>query len=215
MTITITAPATSSCDPATAVTRSLLAWGAVAGPFYVVVSLAQALTRDGFDLSRHPWSLLENGSLGWIQSANFVLTGAMVAAFAVGLARTGVGRWAPRLLALYGAGLAAAGVFTADPMAGFPVGAAQTPTWHGALHLAAGGIGFLGMVAACLVLGRRFAAAGRRGWALASRVTGVAFLAAFAGITTGSTAATLPFVAGVVLSFGWLSALAVDTYRNV
>ena len=27
--------------------------------------------------------------------------------------------------------------------------------------------------------------------------------------------ATLPFVAGVVLSFGWLSALAVDTYRNV
>jgi hypothetical protein len=71
------------------------------------------------------------------------------------------------------------------------------------------------MVAACLVLGRRFATAGRRGWALASRVTGVAFLAAFAGITTGSTAATLPFVAGVVLSFGWLAALAVDTYRNI
>jgi hypothetical membrane protein len=219
MTITITAPATSSCDPATAVTRSLLGWGIVAGPFYLAVSLAQALSREGFDLSRHPWSLLENGSLGWIQSANFVLTGAMVAAFAVGLTRTGVGRWAPRLLALYGAGLAAAGVFTADPMAGFPVGTpagpAENPTWHGALHLAAGGIGFLGMVAACLVLGRRFAAAGRRGWALASRVTGIAFLAAFAGITTGSTAATLPFVAGVVLSFGWLTALAVDTYRNV
>ena len=215
MTTTITAPATSSCDPATTVTRSLLGWGIVAGPFYLAVSMAQALSRDGFDLSRHPWSLLENGSLGWIQSANFVLTGAMVAAFAVGLARAGAGRWAPRLLALYGAGLAAAGVFTADPMAGFPVGAEQTPTWHGALHLAAGGIGFLGMVAACLVLGRRFAATGRRGWALASRVTGVAFLAAFAGITTGSTAATLPFVAGVVLSFGWLTALAVDTYRNV
>ena len=215
MTTTITAPATRSCDPATAVTRSLLGWGAVAGPFYLAVSLAQALSRDGFDLSRHPWSLLENGSLGWIQSANFVLTGAMVAAFAVGLARAGAGRWAPRLLALYGAGLAAAGVFTADPMAGFPVGADETPSWHGLLHLAAGGIGFLGMVAACLVLGRRFAAAGRRSWALASRVTGVAFLAAFAGITTGSTAATLPFVAGVVLSFGWLTALAVDTYRNV
>ena len=215
MTTTITAPATRSCDPATAVTRSLLGWGVVAGPFYLAVSLAQALSRDGFDLSRHPWSLLENGSLGWIQSANFVLTGAMVAAFAVGLARAGAGGWAPRLLALYGAGLAAAGVFTADPMAGFPVGAEQTPTWHGALHLAAGGIGFLGMVAACLVLGRRFAAAGWRGWALASRANGVAFLAAFAGITTGSTAATLPFVAGVVLSFGWLTALAVDTYRNV
>lgn len=219
MTVTITEPATSGCDPATAVTRSLLGWGVVAGPFYLAVSLAQALSRNGFDLSRHPWSLLENGSLGWIQSTNFVLTGVMVAAFAVGLARAGAGRWAPRLLALYGAGLAAAGVFTADAMAGFPVGTpagrAENPTWHGALHLAAGGIGFLGMIAGCLVLGRRFAAEGRRGWALTSRGIGVAFLAAFAGITTGSTAATLPFVAGVVLSFGWLSALAVDTYRNV
>jgi hypothetical membrane protein len=206
------------CDPATAVTRSLLGWGAVAGPFYLATSLAQALTRDGFDLSRHPWSLLENGALGWIQRTNFVLTGVMVAGFAVGLARAGRGWWAPRLLALYGAGLAAAGVFTADPMAGFPVGTPAgpaTPSWHGLLHLAAGGIGFLGMVAACLVLGRWFAGAGRRGWALASRLTGVAFLAAFAGISTGSIAATLPFVAGVVLSFGWLAALAVDTYRNV
>ena len=214
MTTPMTLPATRGCDPAVAVTRSLLGWGAVAGPFYVAVSLAQALGRDGFELSRHPWSLLENGSLGWIQSANFVLTGAMVVAFAAGLARAGAGRWAPRLLALYGAGLAAAGIFTADPAGGFPAGADETPTWHGMLHLGAGGVGFLGMIAGCLVLGRRFARAGRRGWALASRVTGVAFLLAFAGITTGSTAATLPFVAGVVLSFGWLAALTVHTYRN-
>ena len=69
---------TLRCEPAVAITRSLLGYGAVAGPFYVCVSLAQALTRDGFDLSRHPWSVLENGPLGWIQSANFVLTGAMV-----------------------------------------------------------------------------------------------------------------------------------------
>jgi hypothetical membrane protein len=212
---TTTLPATRGCDPAAAVTRSLLGWGAVAGPFYAAVSLAQALTRDGFDLTRHPWSLLENGSLGWIQSANLVLTGAMVAAFAAGLARAGTGRWTPRLLAAYGAGMAGAGLFTADPMAGFPVGADETPTWHGTLHLASGGIGFLAMVAACLVLGRRFARAGRPGWALWSRVTGVAFLAAFAGITTGSTAATLPFVAGVLLSFGWLTALAVRTYKTV
>ena len=46
------------------------------------MSLAQALTRDGFDLTRHPWSLLTNGDLGWIQITNFVLTGLMVLAFA-------------------------------------------------------------------------------------------------------------------------------------
>jgi len=43
------------------VTRSLLGYGILAGPLYIVVALAQALTRDGFDLSRHPWSLLANG----------------------------------------------------------------------------------------------------------------------------------------------------------
>jgi hypothetical membrane protein len=215
MTTTVaTRSTTAGCDPATAVTRSLLGWGAVAGPVYVAVSLAQALGRDGFDLSRHSWSLLENGPWGWVQSANLAVTGAMLAAFAVGVGRATGSRWAARLLAAYGVSAAAAGVFTADPMDGFPAGLDDTPTWHGALHLASGGIGFLAMVAACLVLGRRFAAAGSRGWALSARVTGVAFLAAFAGISTGSTAAVLPFAAAVVLSFGWLAALAVHLYKS-
>ena len=76
-----------TCDPATAVTRSLLGYGVIAGPLYVVVSLAQALTRDGFDLTRHAWSLLANGSMGWIQIANLILVGAMTIAFAAGLRR--------------------------------------------------------------------------------------------------------------------------------
>ena len=33
------------CSPATRITRSLLGYGVVAGPFYVTVSLAKALTR--------------------------------------------------------------------------------------------------------------------------------------------------------------------------
>src|SRR4030088_2017127 len=49
-----------------------------AGPFYVAVSLAQALTRDGFDLTRHAWSMLANGSLGWIQITNLIVTGLIV-----------------------------------------------------------------------------------------------------------------------------------------
>lgn len=68
-------PAHEPCDPADRVTRSLLGYGIIAGPFYVAVSLAQALTRDGSDLTRHQWSLLANGDLGWIQVANFVVTG--------------------------------------------------------------------------------------------------------------------------------------------
>jgi predicted RNA polymerase sigma factor len=44
-------------------TRTLLARGVVAGPLYVLVSLTEALTRDGSDLARHQWSLLRNGDL--------------------------------------------------------------------------------------------------------------------------------------------------------
>ena len=56
---TITAPAVrAQCDRADRVTRSLLGYGIIAGPMYVLISLAQAVTRDGFDLARHEWSLL-------------------------------------------------------------------------------------------------------------------------------------------------------------
>ena len=42
------------------------ACGVVAGPLYVMVTLAQALTRDGFDLRQHRFSWLTAGDLGWI-----------------------------------------------------------------------------------------------------------------------------------------------------
>src|SRR5215217_3055624 len=102
---TITTGTTGSvgqhCSPAARVTRSLLGYGVIAGPFYVAVSLVQALVRDGFDLSRHEWSLLANGSWGWIQMANLVLTGLMVIAAAVGFRRRmtgGIGRSSAPLL---------------------------------------------------------------------------------------------------------------------
>jgi hypothetical protein len=68
-------------------TQSLLRYGVVAGPFYLAVSLIQAFVRDGFDLARHPLSLLANGPGGWVQTANFVITGLMVLAAAVGFRR--------------------------------------------------------------------------------------------------------------------------------
>src|SRR5947209_512281 len=59
------------------ITRSLLGYGVLAGPCYVIVVVAQAATRTGFDPARHPASVLANGPLGWIQITNFLLTGAM------------------------------------------------------------------------------------------------------------------------------------------
>src|SRR3712207_6625287 len=98
---TITALAPVRVRPAgySRVTSALLTGGIIAGPLYVAVSLAQALTRDGFVLTRHAWSVLANGNLGWIQIANFLLAGTLFVGFAIGLRRAwpaGPGHvWAP------------------------------------------------------------------------------------------------------------------------
>jgi hypothetical protein len=219
--ITTELPA-ATCDRSTRAGRSLLGYGALAGPLYVAVSLAQALLRRGFELTRHEWSLLADGPSGWIQVVNFCLSGAMVLAFAVGLRRAltpGRGaRWAPRLIGLYGLGLVGAGVFRADPALGFPPGTADGPaaiSWHGLLHLVSATVGFAGLIAACFVMAARFATEGRRGWAIGSRLVGLAFATGFAGVASGAGGAvtTLGFTAAVVLGWAWLSAVAIDRYR--
>jgi hypothetical membrane protein len=199
----------------------MLGYGVIAGPLYVAVALAQALTRDGFDLSKHAWSLLSNGELGWIQITNFVVTGLMTIVAAAGLRRalaaSRARTWVPLLIATYGVCLVAAGVFRADPARGFPVGTPETTavSWHGMLHFMAGGIGFLCLIAACFVLASPFSSDGRRGLAWFSRFTGVAFLAGFAGIASGSHGpTTLAFVATVVIVWAWLATVCVNFYRT-
>jgi hypothetical protein len=59
----------STAVPAIHRTR-LLMCGIVAGPLFLAVWFVHAVTREGFDLTRHPMSLLSLGDLGWIQIAN-------------------------------------------------------------------------------------------------------------------------------------------------
>ena len=110
-------------------TRALLRCGMVAGPFYLAVGLIQARLREGFDLARHPLSVLAVGPGGWIQTANFVITGLMVIAAAVGFGRALA--WKPRALTWFLAGfglcMIVAAIFPSDPMDGFPPG---TPEGH-------------------------------------------------------------------------------------
>jgi hypothetical protein len=208
--------------PTTKLTRALLYCGVAAGPIYIVVGAIEAFTRPGFDPNRHDLSLLSNGSLGWIHISLFVLTGLMTIAGAVGMRQVLVGSrggtWGPLLVGLYGLGLVGAGFFIADPALGFPPGTpanAHTISWHGLLHFVSGGIGFIGLIAACFVFARRFAVQGQRGWAIYSVVTGVFFFAAFVGIATGSnssraiaTFVILAFTVAVVIGWAWVSVMA-------
>ncbi len=207
----------------TKLTKVLLICGMIAGPFYIIVGLIQALTRPGFNILRDDLSLLANGDLGWIQITNLVLTGLLVGAFAVGMRRAlpaGVGRmWGPILLGVYGIGLIGAGFFTADPAFGFPPGTpadAHTISWHGLLHIITAGIGFLALIAACFVLARRFASNKQRGWAAYSLATGVIFFAAFVGVATGSgqSWSVIGFWIGVVVAWAWIWALAMKLLRE-
>ncbi|MHC1559966.1 DUF998 domain-containing protein [Actinomycetospora sp. C-140] len=214
-------------DRTAAITRSLLGYGLLAGPFYVVIGLVQAFTRDGFDLTRHDLSLLANGSLGWIQIANLVLTGLMVIAAAVGMRRAmrvlrdGRGSvWGPRLVAGFGVGMVGAGAFVADPMNGFPPGTpdgpATTVTASGIGHLVFGGLGFLALIVACFVIARGYAERGRTAMAWFSRVTGVLFLVAFAGLASGSATPTvvLGFWVALIVAWTWLALVSLDLYRR-
>jgi hypothetical protein len=155
-----TAPVPVTADESA--TRVLLSLGVTAGPLYVVVGLVQVLTREGFDASRHAVSHLSNGDHGWVQVANFLVTGLLVVAGAIGCRRairsTPGGTWGPALLAVYGLGMLGAGVFKADAGNGFPPGidAPAEITSSGLLHFVCGGIGFYALIAACFVFARRF-----------------------------------------------------------
>lgn len=173
-----------------------------------MVVLTQAFTRDGFDGRKHAGSMLTLGEYGWIQSANFVITGVLVILGAAGLRQ--ISRKSAILLTIFGLGTAAGGVFLPDPALGFPTGAPESTTisWHATAHFAAGGIGFLAFIACCVVLGNHFRRTADARWAAASYATGAVFLAAFAGIASGSASETftLGFWAAIIIAWIWLTA---------
>lgn len=200
-------------------TRVLVTAGVVAGPLFVLVGLVQVLTREGFDLTRHPLSLLALGDLGWIQIANFIVAGVLMLAFALGARRSlgdGPGRvWAPVLFGLYGVGLVLGGAFTADPALGFPIG---TPdgyptewTFHGGVHAFAAPLAFLALVAVTWVAARRLAWEGHRAAATWSRVIGVACL--LLCLPFGPAMSVRLFV-GVALGFAWITAYGISLLRD-
>jgi hypothetical protein len=195
--------------------NGLLACGVVAGPLFVVVVLLQELTRTGFDPKRHPLSLLSLGDLGWIQIANFVLAGLLVLASAVGLRRAlhpgRAGTWVPLLIGVYGAALVWGGVFVADPAYGYPPGtpdgAPAQFTWHGILHGVGPAAAGIALIAACFVLARRFAGAGRRGWVTYCVATAVVNV-----VLTGASFAAADYrlmLAGGALAWIWASLVCV------
>ena len=201
-------------------TRTLLACGVVAGPLYVLVTMAQALARDGFDLRQHRFSWLTAGDLGWLHQSNMLLVGVLTVLLAVGMRQMlGTGRgavWGPRLLGLFGVAYIVGGLFTADPVAGFPPG--TTPemahkTWQGVAQNASRGASTLLLIATSLVIARWFAAQGRRGlaWLCGAGIPLVFAALTLVGLAIGGNPSAVAFLATPWI---WVTALAAHLYRR-
>lgn len=204
----------------TATTRGLLTCGVIAGPVFVAAAIAQILTRDGFDLRRHPLSLLSVGEHGWIQVTNFILAGILSILFSMGMARVltdGPGsRWGPRFCALFGIGLVIGGIFKADPALGFPVGAPEGYpshlTSHAMVHAFAPPLAFLSLIGGLLVIARRFAVEGLRRTAVVSRVAAAVCLVL--SVPVGPGFSVRLFVA-VAVAFACVAGYALYLLRQL
>lgn len=100
-----------------------LLWAGTAGAWlFVLVFLVDGLTRPGYESMRHPVSSLALGPRGWVQTGNFVVCGALVAVASVAVPGAWGGLLPAVAIAVLGVGLVLSGVFSMDPMRGYPPG---------------------------------------------------------------------------------------------
>jgi hypothetical protein len=155
----------------------LLAAGLLGPLFFFILVIVEGATRPEYNAVHHVVSTLALGPGGWILTAGLALLGVLLLCFAIGLRRVlkaGTGStWGPILIAVSGLAFVAEAIFASDPALGYPPGSAVTSTLHGSLHNVLSVVFETPtVVAACIVLARRFAQTrGGRGWVIFSVAT--------------------------------------------
>ncbi|MFD4439607.1 DUF998 domain-containing protein [Nocardia sp. NPDC058519] len=202
----------------TAAMRLLLACGVIAPLLNIVVIHVLGAIRPDYNAWVVPDSNLELGPGGWMQIANYIVTGTLLLAFALGtrqLLRTGRGStWVPILLGIYGFTFVAIGPILPDPSLGYPVGASEALTVHGAVHSLLGLVQFSSLTAACFVLARRDQALENRGWSRYSVATGLLVATSYvafaltAKLVDGGPAGLIERI-GIIASGIWIALLAI------
>jgi hypothetical membrane protein len=200
--------------------RLLLAGGAIGPLLFIVVFLIEGATRPHYSVWQDAVSALSLGEGGWMQITNFIVCGALVFGFAIGLRRVlRIGRgstWGPILLGLVGIGLIGAGIFVTDPGQGYPHEASlMIVSVHGTIHsIISLFFVFISLPAACFVLARHYAAdPALRGWAWYSVITGL-LVVVFVVLTIVATALNGPagLTQRIFIIVGWIW-IAVQAIR--
>jgi hypothetical protein len=173
--------------------------------------------RQAYNPRSDPVSALALGSSGWVQVVNFLTTGVLTCAAAVGMRRAlrpssgtaGI----PMAVGSVGIGLIGAGIFATDPPN--TAHASDPPTRltrRGALHVASSVPVFLGLPMACHLGARRFSSERSMVWsgysAGSGMVTLVAITMAGAGFAghdrLAHRAGTFQRIA-IIAGLGWMS----------
>lgn len=205
-------------------------WAGVVAPIlFIAVWLIAGATRPGYDPVRMPVSLLSLGPGGWVMVITFLGTGLLLVAFAIALgARLGEGvgsRGGPAGIATAGVGLVVAGLFSTQPLLGYPPGSpegfATDVTVASVIHVLGACLFFFGLIAAALAMARRFRRGGAGGWAAGSvAVAAIVFLAFGASGGGPSGELLVPAAAGllqrvaIVVGLAWVAAIAVGSVRG-
>lgn len=198
------------------ITKALLSCGVVFGPLFYIVIIIQMFTRNGFDIRQHPLSLLSLGDAGWIQITNFIFTGLLAIACAIGMRQSlrggRGGTWGPLLIATFGLGMIVAGIFPPDPALGFPPGTPPgipaTLSASAVLHGVGFFVAFLSLTVACFIFARRFIFLGYSGWGLYSIATGIITpVLIFLGMSIQSGTSIFFAIVGIV-AFAWVAAIS-------
>ncbi|MFI9591284.1 DUF998 domain-containing protein [Nonomuraea sp. NPDC052265] len=208
-------------------TTTLLGCGIAAGVLVPVLLLLDGATRPGYSLWHNGASQLGTGERGWLQTANFVLGGLLLLAFAAGIRRAlPTGRaavWAPILLVAGGLAMVVAGIVPTDPALGYPPGRPEVVTTAGHVHGLAGLVLFAALAAVPLVLARGPHAGSRR-WTVYSRwsgalviafavAAGVAFRLDAQGVVRPAPAGLLEHAA-LLVGFAWTTVAAARLRRR-
>ncbi|SNY68328.1 DUF998 domain-containing protein [Paractinoplanes atraurantiacus] len=171
--------------------RALLFGGAWGAGLFVAVVFVNDAVKPGYEPVRDFVSEAAIGAGGWVQIANFVVAGTLLALSGVALARV-VGRWTGVLVGVVGVGLIAAGVFVSDPVP------QDESAWHGVVHNVVSVMVFAALTGACFTAARWRPTAG---WRWYCRVTGVAVPVLF--VTAGAVTNTSGFWQRVTIVVGW------------
>jgi hypothetical protein len=189
---------------------ALLNFGATAGPLFLALAACQLPLNPGLDLSRHAYSFLSIGPYGWIQVLNFIVTGGLYGAGAVGLGLSIRRARGARLAVIsglgLGAGLITAGVFKVDPSFGYPPGAPDGVPSAVSLPAILHGVGF-GVALVCwmlllAVLAIHLLVTGRP-------VLGVATALAALGVAAVPACGFAPPVIYLSVAYGFLTMTAI------